>query len=354
VNQDATTSATDTEKPTKNGAARRRWIALFVFLLVTVVGVLAYWRYAELYPSTDNAYTGADIVRVAPQISGAVAYVYVNDDDKVAKGDPLFDLDPTPYEAALRNARAQFDSAVNATGTAGEDLKNAADEMEAKRVALDEAIAKYRQAESAQGEDEAPSQQTADALKAVHDAQTAYDAAHAAFSAAQDKELVVTTPTVQLRAAAAQLDKATQDRVKTHVTAPDSGWVSNVRLRPGTVVQAGTPAFALIEDGRWWVDANFKESDLARIKPGQPATIKLDMYPGLKLDGTVESISAGSGAIFSVLPPENATGNWVKVTQRFPVRIMITSAPNPDKPLRAGASADVTVDTTGDTSEGKK
>jgi membrane fusion protein (multidrug efflux system) len=254
----------------------------------------------------------------------------------------------------LRNARAQFDSAVNATGTAGEDLKNAADEMEAKRVALDEAIAKYRQAESAQGEDEAPSQQTADALKAVHDAQTAYDAAHAAFSAAQDKELVVTTPTVQLRAAAAQLDKATQDRVKTHVTAPDSGWVSNVRLRPGTVVQAGTPAFALIEDGRWWVDANFKESDLARIKPGQPATIKLDMYPGLKLDGTVESISAGSGAIFSVLPPENATGNWVKVTQRFPVRIMITSAPNPDKPLRAGASADVTVDTTGDTSEGKK
>ena len=351
VNQDATTSA---PTASKSSMTRGRWIALFVLLAVTIGGVLAYWRYAELYPSTDNAYTGADIVRVAPQISGAVAYVYVKDDDKVATGDPLFDLDPTPYEAALRNARAQFDAAVNATGTAGEDLKAAADEMEAKRAALDEAIANYREAETAQGPDEAPSQTTAGALTAVHDAQAAYDTAHAAFSTAQDQDLVVTTPTVQLRAAAAQLDKATQDRAKTHVAAPDNGWVSNVRIRPGSVIQAGTPAFALIEDGRWWVDANFKETDLARIKPGQKATIKLDMYSGVSLDGTVESISAGAGSIFSVLPPENATGNWVKVTQRFPVRIAITSVPNPDKPLRVGASADVTVDTTEDTTEGKQ
>jgi membrane fusion protein (multidrug efflux system) len=111
-------------------------------------------------------------------------------------------------------------------------------------------------------------------------------------------------------------------------------------------VQAGTPAFAIVEDGDWWVDANFKETDLGRIKPGQKATIHLDMYPGLTLEGAVESISAGSGATFSVLPPENATGNWVKVTQRFPIRIKITSAPNPDKPLRMGSSASVTIDTT--------
>jgi membrane fusion protein (multidrug efflux system) len=110
-------------------------------------------------------------------------------------------------------------------------------------------------------------------------------------------------------------------------------------------VQAGTPAFAIVEDGHWWVDANFKETDLGRIKPGQKATISLDMYSGLTLDGEVESISAGSGATFSVLPPENATGNWVKVTQRFPVRVRITSAPDPNKPLRLGASATVTIDT---------
>jgi membrane fusion protein (multidrug efflux system) len=345
VNQDASTAKSAVETPAKNDKARRRWIALLVLLAITVGGVLAYWRYAEIYPSTDNAYTGADIVRVAPQISGAVAHVYVADDDKVAEGDPLFDLDPTPYDAALRNARAQFDAAVNATGTAGEDMKNAADDLETKRAALDEAIAKYREAKAAQAPGAAPSQQVTEALNAWRDAKAAFDDAEAAFGKVQDEELIVTTPTVKLRAAAAQLDKATQDRVKTYVTAPGSGWVSNVRLRPGSVIQAGTPAFAIIEDGAWWVDANFKETDLARIKPGQPAAIKLDMYPGLELDGTVESISAGSGAMFSVLPPENATGNWVKVTQRFPVRIMITSEPDPDKPLRVGASATVTVDT---------
>ena len=121
----------------------------------------------------------------------------------------------------------------------------------------------------------------------------AYDDAEAEFAKAQDAKLTVTTPTVQLRAASAQLDKATHDRVRTHVTAPGSGWVTNSNLRPGGIVQAGTPAFALIEDGHWWVDANFKETDLARIKPGQPATIRLDMYPGTKLDGVVEAISAG-------------------------------------------------------------
>jgi membrane fusion protein (multidrug efflux system) len=337
-----------------SGKSKKRWIALGALLLLTVAAVLAYWRYAEIYPSTDNAYTGADIVRIAPQVSGPVTTVYVMDDQKVAKGDPLFDIDPAPYEAQLRGARAQFDAAVNATGTAGEDLKEAADEMEAKRVALVDALTKYRDAEAAQGDAESPTEDTKTALSAVHEAEIAYREAHDAFSKAQDQDLVVTTPTVKLRAAAAQLDKATDDRVKTHVLSPGAGWVSNVRLRPGTVLQAGTPAFALVENGQWWVDANFKETDLARIRPGQSATITLDMYPNHKVEGTVESISPGSGATFSVLPPENATGTWVKVTQRFPVRIMITSTPSPNKPLRAGASATVTVDTTEDSSIGSK
>jgi len=352
VNQDATTAAKTAQTPPKNDKARRRWIALAVLLAVTIVGVLAYWRYAELYPSTDNAYTHTNIVRVAPQISGIVAQVYVQDDDKVATGDPLFALDPAPYEAALRGARAQFDAAVNAAGTAADDLKAAATTLEEKRAALDEAIAKYREAKTAQKPGEPVSPQLTEALESWHKSWEAFNAAEAAFSTAQDQELVVTTPTVKLRAAAAQLDKATQDRVNIYVTAPGGGWVSNMRLRPGAVVQAGTPALAVVEEGTWWVDANFKETDLGRIKAGQPATIKLDMYPGVTFDGVVESISSGSGATFSVLPPENATGNWVKVTQRFPVRIEITSEPDPDRPLRVGASAKVTVDTTVDTAKG--
>jgi membrane fusion protein (multidrug efflux system) len=351
VNQDASTR---TVTGGKSKGARYRWIALFVLLAATIGGVLLYWRHTEIYPSTDNAYTGADIVRVASQVAGPIQRVYVIDDDKVGAGDPLFDIDPTLYDAALRNARAQFDAAASAAGTAADDLKAAADTLEQKRAALEDAIGKYREAKDQQKAGEPPSQAVTDALKAWHDATKAYEDAKAAFTKAQDEKITVTTPTVQLRAAAAQLDKATTERVRTHVTAPASGWVTNSNLRPGSSVQAGTPAFALIEDGNWWVDANFKETDLARIKPGQPATIRLDMYPGTKLEGVVESISAGSGASFSVLPPENATGNWVKVTQRFPIRIRITSTPEAGKPLRVGASADVSIDTTGPAADAAK
>jgi membrane fusion protein (multidrug efflux system) len=343
VNQDATTKTRDAATSRINSY---RWAILGVLLLLTIAGVIAYWRYAELYPSTDNAYTGANIVRVAAQVSGPVIRVYVGEDDKVATDDPLFDIDPTPYEAALRAARAQFDAAANASGTEADALKAAANTLDEKRAALENALAAYRTAKDAQKEDESPSAELTSALTGWRDALQAFRDADTAFDAAQDKALTVTTPTVQLRAAAAQLDKAISDRVRTHVTSPTNGWISNIRLRPGWVVQAGMPAFAIVEDGHWWVDANFKETDLGRIKPGQSATIRLDMYPGVTLDGVVESISAGSGATFSVLPPENATGNWVKVTQRFPVRIKITGKPDADKPLRVGASATVRVDTT--------
>jgi membrane fusion protein (multidrug efflux system) len=347
VNQEA---STETSARAKGSRAKTiRWIALIVLLVATIGGVLLYWRHAEIYPSTDNAYTGANVVRVAPQVSGPIVRVYVTEDDTVATGDPLFDIDPTLYEAVLRNARAQFDAAADAAGTAADALKAAATKLEEKRVALEDALGKYREAKDAQKPGEAPSAALTEAPKAWHDAVKAYNDAKAEFGTEQDKKLTVTTPTVQLRAAAAALDKATHERVRIHVTAPASGWVSNVNLRPGNVVQAGTPAFAVVEEGNWWVDANFKETDLGRIRPGQPATIWLDMYPGMALEGEVESISAGSGATFSVLPPENATGNWVKVTQRFPVRVKITSEPDPDKPLRLGASATVKVDTTDNT-----
>ncbi|MGE5260682.1 MAG: efflux RND transporter periplasmic adaptor subunit [Actinomycetota bacterium] len=337
----------------KASAVSWRWIALLVLLTVTIGGVLLYWRHTELYPSTDNAYTGANVVRVAAQINGVVMDVYVRDDDKVASGNPLFDLEPALYEAALRNARAQFDAASAAAGTAADALKAAADKLETARAGLEDAIGKYRQAKDAQKPGETTSDGLTAALKGWHDALQAFDGAESEYQKAQDAKLTITTPTTQLRAAAAGLDKATHDLVQTHVVAPASGWVTNASLRPGAIVQAGTPVFALVEEGHWWVDANFKETDLGRIKPGQPATIRLDMYPGLSLDGVVESISAGSGATFSVLPPENATGNWVKVTQRFPVRIKITSGPDPDKPLRVGASAMVSIDTTEQPQEAK-
>jgi membrane fusion protein (multidrug efflux system) len=345
VNQDASTAV----RGGSTTFATLRWVALFAVIVATVGGAFAYWRYSELYPTTENAYTGSNIVRVASEVSGPVNRVYIQTDAKVKSGDPLFDIDPTLYDAALRNARAQFDAAAAAAGTAGDDLKAAATKLEEKRTALEDALKPYREAKDAQAEGQPPSDQLTTAEKGWHDALQAYKDAEDEFAKAQDKQLTVTTPTVQLRAAAAQLNKATHDRVKTHVTASADGLLSNVTLRPGATIQAGAPLFAIIEANPWWVDANFKETDLARIKVGQKAKMRLDMYPDVTFDGLVESISAGSGATFSVLPAENATGNWVKVTQRFPVRISITNPPaESDKPLRVGASASVTIDTTQD------
>jgi membrane fusion protein (multidrug efflux system) len=341
VNQDASTEV----RASTSTFATIRWIALAAVIVATVAGAFAYWRHSELYPTTENAYTGSNIVRVASEVSGPVIHVYVRTDDTVKTNDPLFDIDPTLYDAALRNARAQFDSAASAAGTAGESLKTAAATLETTRAALGDAIKAYRDAKDAQAPEQPPSDQLNNAESAWQDALKDYKDAESAFATEQDKPLTVTTPTVQLRAAAAQLTKATHDRVKTHATAPADGLLSNVTLRPGATVQAGAPLFAIIEANRWWVDANFKETDLARIKVGQPATVRLDMYPGVNFDGTVESISSGSGASFSVLPPENASGNWVKVTQRFPVRISMANPPA-DKPLRVGASATVMIDTT--------
>jgi membrane fusion protein (multidrug efflux system) len=343
VNQDASTEV----RESTSTFATLRWVALAAVIVATVAGAFYYWRHVELYPTTENAYTGSNIVRVASEVSGPVIRVYVLTDQPVKTGDPLFDIDPTLYDAALRNARAQFDAAADASGTAGDSLKKAAATLEEKRVALEDALKAYRDAKDAQQPDAPPSDQVTAAGKGWQDALKAYKDAEAAFAAEQDKPLTVTTPTTQLRAASAQLAKTTHDRVKTHTTAPAGGIVSNVTLRPGATVQAGAPLFAIIEANRWWVDANFKETDLARIKVGQPATVYLDMYPGVTFDGTVESISSGSGAAFSVLPPENASGNWVKVTQRFPVRISLTNPPA-DKPLRVGASTSVTIDTTRD------
>jgi len=341
VNQDASTEV----RASTSTLATIRWVALAAVIVATVAGAFAYWRHSELYPTTENAYTGSNIVRVASEVSGPVIHVYVRTEDTAKTNDPLFDIDPTLYDAALRNARAQFDAAASAAGTAGESLKTAAATLETTRAALEDAIKTYRDAKDAQAPEQPPSDQLNNGESAWQDALKAYKDAESAFATEQDKPLTVTTPTVQLRAAAAQLTKATHDRVKTHATAPADGLLSNVTLRPGATVQAGAPLCAIIEANRWWVDANFKETDVARIKVGQPATVRLDMYPGVNFDGTVESISSGSGASFSVLPPEKEKKNWVKVTQRFPVRISLANPPA-DKLLRVGASATVTIDTT--------
>ncbi len=258
-----------------------------IVLFVIILG-LAYWyiQNRKFYPSTDDAYVQANLVNIAAQVTGPIDQIQVQDHQFVKQGQLLFTILPTNYQAALEQATAQEIQAVN----------------NAKRIMS--------------------------LVKNGHVSKSDADAAQE-----------------QLEVAEAALTEAKLNLGFTNVTAPADGYVTNFTLRVGSTVTPGIALFSIIENNQWWVDANYKETQLERIQPGQAATIYLDMYSNHKFIGHVDQISAGSGAVFSLLPPENATGNWVKVTQRFPVKVLIDN-PDINFPLRMGASATVTIDTT--------
>ncbi len=278
--------------------AKRFWL-VFAGIGVIVFTAHSYNLYNTYFPSTDDAYLQADVVNVATQVSGPVDHVYVKDHQSVKANQLLFTLDPNPFEAALRQAQANVAQAQAQVNT---QAKN-----------------------------------TARILPLVKNGQMPK-------SAGDDAQGLLDQYTAALNVAEAQLSTAQLNLLYTQIYASNDGFVTNFILRTGQYVQTGSPQFALIENKNWWVNANFKETDIERIKPGQSASIYVDTYPGIKFKGTVEGISRGSGAAFSLLPPENATGNWVKVTQRFPVRVDFVN-PDPKYPLRMGASCEVTVDT---------
>lgn len=326
----------------------KKLVVIGALAVAAGVGMWFWWQHSARYPSTDDAYLTANIVTVVPQIGGRVVLVDVTENQHLAAGDALFTIDDTEAQAQLAAAQAQLDIAMQGSGASQSGVAQAEAQLASARAAQSNAQLSYdRQATLfAKG----------DVAKAARDqAQTALDqavagtaAAEAALKAAQDQFGQGGRDNAAVRAAQAQLDQAKLALSYTRVTAPATGWASNISLRPGQVVGAGQSLFSLVEDDGWWVEANFKETDLDRIRPGQPAVIRIDMYPGLKLKGHVDSIGAGSGSSFSLLPAENASGNWVKVTQRFPVRVVLDEKPtDPALQLRTGASTTVTVDTVG-------
>ena len=319
---------------------------LIIALLAIGAGLWWWWQHEKVYPSTDDAYLQANVLTIAPQVGGRVAQVAIAENDHVKAGDLLLQIDPDELQAALTTAQAQYDIARQNAGASDSDVSAADARLVGARAALTEAEISYdRNARLRELGDVA--QAALDQAKAKRDsAQAAVKAAEAALVAAQNKAGTSGDENASVRAALGALTQAQINLDNSRIIAPADGWIANIRLRPGQVVAANAPLFSLVEDGDWWVDANFKETDLDRIRPGQPVSLSVDMYPGTVMTGTVESIGAGSGAIFSLLPPQNATGNWVKVTQRFPVRIKLTNKPDhPAMQLRVGASVTATVDT---------
>jgi membrane fusion protein (multidrug efflux system) len=325
--------------------SRRKIVRLAIVaavLLAIVVAGVAYWLHARQFASTDDAYVNADTVDVAAQVAGEVTNVYVRDQQKVAAGDPLFDIDARNYEAAVAKAEAQL-----ALARQNVQEQSAAVDVARAQLAQREAEAlnarhnNQRAQElvasgffSKQGGEQARTQELT-AQAAVHASEATLAQAQSALGATGDANASV-------RAAEAALTQARLDLEHTKVKAPTAGMVANLSLRPGNTVTPGTPLFSIVSNEEYWVDANFKETELARVRPGRKARVVVDMYPEHPFAGVVESVSAGSGSAFSLLPPQNATGNWVKVTQRVPVRVRVL-ATDPRFPLRIGTTATVRV-----------
>jgi membrane fusion protein (multidrug efflux system) len=317
-----------------------------ITVAVAAIGSAYYFydRHATRYPGTDDAYIRADVMHVAPQVSGPVAKVFVRNQQQVHAGDPLFTIERQPFKLALEKAQAHLATVEHDVAQKEAAVASAEAELKRAKVLQTNAKRKSHRTATLQKTHFLP-QESAD------DAEADYLAAQAAYSVAQAKLLEARrglgTPGDQneaVREARAAVGEAQWDLDHTQINAGCDGNISELTLQQSDAARTGIADFVLICNNNFWIEANFKETDLARIRPGQPTELHVDMYPDYTFKGEVESINGASGVAFSLLPPQNASGNWVKVTQRVPVRIKVLN-PDSKHPLLVGTSADVSIDT---------
>ena len=335
--------------PRRKSRRTGRFALMLALPLLLLVGGGYVWVTGGRYEETENANLQQARVSIAADAAGRIVEVHVADNKAVTKGDVLFRIDPQPYDIAL----AQADAAV----------ANARLNVEQLRAAYHQAIAQEKSAQSEVNYAQSQYDRSADLAKkgisatsSLDEARNDLDKSKMQLAVAQQgiesaKAALGGDPDIEtdkhpaVLAALAARAKAAYDLAQTTVHAPADGVVYQAAsFRVGQYVTTGTALFTLVETGDTWIDANFKETQLTNMKPGQKAEVVLDTYPDKTFAATVEAIGAGTGAEFSLLPAQNATGNWVKVTQRIPVRLKLDEAGG-KLALRAGMSADVSVDT---------
>jgi membrane fusion protein (multidrug efflux system) len=312
-----------------------------------VGGATAYYIANDHYVSTDNAYVQQDKVSISSEIGGRIIDVAVHENDVVKEGDLLFRIDPAPYRIAIEQADASIAAAqvrVSALQTefqtTGVDIDSAREDVAFYEKEYQRQSSLMQAGFTTRARLQAAEHALSDARSRV--ASALADATKARAALATGSAAPGINPAI--KAGEVQREQAMLNLSRTEVRAPVSGVVSQAdRLQPGQMMVQGLPGVTIVASSKSWVEANFKETDLANMRVGQPAEITFDAYPELKVRGKVSSIGAGTGAEFSVLPAQNANGNWVKVTQRVPVRISITDKPK--RAMIAGLSAHVRIDT---------
>jgi membrane fusion protein (multidrug efflux system) len=323
----------------------KRILALAAVIIAGAAGIWGYEVYSAYYPSTEDAYVSADVVRVAPRVSGRIDALNVSNHQPVARGDVLFTIDPAPYRFALQQAKAQLALAKRQVAQAQAAVASAEAEVHNREVLLENARSRLARARRLSKKEYISDQTVTDAEADFKSAKANLQVAKAQWEEARRQLGEPGEKNDRVVEARARLDQAKWDLENTRVAAACSGRVSELNLQPGNVVTADRDTFVLVCSNHYWVDANFKETQLEHIRPGQPVDIKVDMYPDHAFKGVVKNVSPATGSVFSLLPPQNANGNWVKVIQRVPVRIELKD-PDPAFPLLVGTSTSVTIDTT--------
>jgi membrane fusion protein (multidrug efflux system) len=335
-------SPTHSEQQSSAGSIIRQHpyaaIAAAFVLVAAVVGGVIWWLQARQYESTDDAFIDARTVSISPQVNGAIVELPVTDNQLVGEGDVLARIDDRDYRAAVDRAKAQIDQAQGSITNldAQIDAQQARIDQAEKQVTEAQAALTFAREEDARAQDlvkkgagtQQRAQQTASDLR---QRQAAFDGAQANLAVAQKQIAVLRTQRKvaegQLEQANAASEQAAANLARTVVAAPTSGRATKITGAKGAYAQTGQ-ALMMFVPRELWVTANFKESQLSYMRPGQSVDIRIDAYPGRSFRGHVDSLQAGSGAAFSLLPPENATGNYVKVVQRVPVKIVFDEMPD--------------------------
>ncbi len=332
----------DKPKPAKR---LLRLIAMLSVPLVLAAVGWFYWQGLQGKVSTDNAYVKQDMVAVSAEVGGRIIEVLVAEGDQVAAGDLLFRIDPEPYQlqmaeanAAIAGAQANLATMMGDSDMTGVDIAAAREDIAYAQSRLERQQALWDRGFTTRADYDAARHAVSQAEEALHQAQARQAEARARLARGS------AVPDRDPRVAAAEDQRAGAELGlrRTEVHSPGAGRVAEAdRLQLGQQVLPNLPVLTLVADGTTYIEANFKETDLADMAPGQRAEVRFDAYPDLVLDGHVASIGAGTGSEFSVLPAQNATGNWVKVTQRVPVRIELDETS--PRALIAGLSTHVTV-----------
>jgi membrane fusion protein (multidrug efflux system) len=323
-----------------------------VLLVLLLIGVgVGYWLYIHIFISTDDAYVAGYVGVVSPRVPGRVAQVLVDDNQQVKAGQLLVILEPQDYQAAVSQAegnlgklRQEWDQKYVKVATAKTGVAQAEANLHLSTVDQRRYSALYeRRTVPKQTLDRVQTRYRVDEAL-LNKAHKELSEALAALGGSTDTPLAEQPA---LKESEAKLEKARLDLAYTRITAKIDGFITKRQVEVGNWVTPGQPLMMLVplNFSQIWVQANYKETQLAHVYLGQPATVLVDSYPEVKFKGQVDSIMAGTGSAFTLLPPENATGNWVKVVQRVPVKIKLLPPFPENRPLRLGMSTEVTIDT---------